>query len=97
MNISMIVPVYRGQRYLKGLQRMAAENARVLQQAYPKAQVELLFVNDDPAMPLQLSDCPKEITVRVIENKENLGIHGTRVHGLNHATGEYILDRKSVV
>lgn len=91
MNISMIVPVYRGQRYLQALQRMAAENARVLQQAHPHARVELLFVNDDPAMPLQLPESPKEIAVRVIENPKNLGIHGARVNGLNHATGEYIL------
>lgn len=93
MNVSLIVPVYKGEQYIANLLHMARENNSTLQQAYPGAQMELLLVNDYPTAPLSVPECSDNAgpTVRVIENQKNLGIHGTRVNGLAHAAGEFVL------
>ena len=43
-SVSIIVPIYRGQKYIEGLVRQIEEGVMEI----PGYYVELLFVNDDP-------------------------------------------------
>ncbi len=87
MNISVITPFYKGNAYMEQL--FGCIRAAAL--AAGDARLELLIVNDSP-------DCPvcyepawiQGFTLRVLENPVNCGIHGSRVHGLRQARGEFI-------
>lgn len=88
MDISVITPFYRGNAYMERLVsciRRAAEAA-------PALEVELILVNDSPGCPIELSpDWVRGFSVQILDNPQNLGIHGTRLNGLSHARGTFVL------
>ena len=87
MDISVIVPFYKGNCYMQQLFAIVAANAK---QAKP-AQVELLIVNDSPEQPVEYDPAWVEgFSLRILENETNMGIHGSRVNGIRHAHGTYI-------
>ncbi|MBR4864472.1 MAG: glycosyltransferase family 2 protein [Oscillospiraceae bacterium] len=86
--ISVIVPFYKGNQYLPRL--FASIEAIVPICRAEDTEVEVILVNDSPAVAVELPDDLK-VTVQVIANEQNMGIHGTRLHGLEHATGDWIL------
>ena len=58
-------------------------------------ELEVILVDDSPwceitAEGLKTSS-DKRISVSILTNPENIGIHGTRVNGLNEASGEYVM------
>ena len=93
MEISFITPFYHGNRYIDKLIKMVNANAVQFHKEYPEGQVELLIVNDSPDS--KVTDISKyvnlEIKVKIINNKENSGIHYSRINGLNHACGKYVI------
>lgn len=87
--ISIITPYYYGKRYLEQLLAMVEKNARNLLR---EAEVEFLIVNDSPEETILLSsETEIHYSIRIIQNKKNLGIHGARIEGLKQASGDYIL------
>lgn len=53
---------------------------------------ELIFVNDYPKETLVISaEVPAGISIRVLTNEKNEGIHKSKIKGLLEANGEYIL------
>lgn len=88
IDISVVVPVYKGNHYLPNIIQMMEKNAKNL---FPKT-LELVLVNDFPEIELsfRLEDC-QNFSIIAIKNPNNQGIHRTRVNGLNHAQGEYVL------
>ena len=87
MDISVIVPLYKGNKYVPNIYNMVFRNA----QNAPDCEMELILVNDFPGEPIDMTDCGQNIKVRLIDHSENMGIHGSRVSGLKAATGRYIL------
>lgn len=85
--VSVIVPIYHGKKYIEA---MIAQVEAAYSKACDKCEVELLFVNDDPAEMLG-SYASSWMDVVCVETEENRGIHGTRVRGLLHASGDIIL------
>ncbi len=86
MKISIITPIYKGNKYLNNYLKMVEEAISEIK------DVEVIWVNDSPNVPLEYDDTlAKKIDLHIIENKENCGIHKSRVNGLNKASGEYIL------
>ncbi|MCX4342810.1 MAG: glycosyltransferase [Kineothrix sp.] len=85
--VSVIVPIYHGQMYMPGLIRQLEEAAKET----TDYNVELLFVNDDPDMPI--GAVPESILtdIRVIQTDKNRGIHGARVRGLSYCRGDFVL------
>lgn len=86
MKISIIVPFYRGNRYLKRL-FTSIENVAVATREL--AQYEVILVNDSP-------DCKVSvpgtwIEVKIVINEKNLGIQEARINGLRHSLGEWIV------
>ena len=86
MNISIITPIYYGNQYinnyLKAINK-ACENVK---------GIEIIFVNDSPEIEIEYDfKLVKNFELRIIENKENMGIHKSRVIGMKHAKGKYLL------
>lgn len=95
--VSVIVPVYKGGRYIDRIVEMLARNVRNMKTG--GHEVELIFVNDypeDTSISTVIADVmskrsTKSLTVRLIQNVYNLGIHGSRVNGLRESKGEYVI------
>lgn len=86
--ISIICPIYKGNKYIRNLIKIANENNRQLD----KHTIELVLVNDYPKEKIQynIHDL-HEIKLHIIESEYNRGIHGARVLGLKECIGEYVL------
>jgi len=89
IDISVIVPIYKGQKHIKRLMEMIL-SWNSLSDRY---STEIILVNDYPDIPLDISYLQSEghIQRKIIENLKNIGIHGSRIEGIKHAEGKYIL------
>lgn len=87
--ISVITPLYRGKKYLPDIINMLLQN---LEEGHGGFEIELILINDFPDEALSYDDIGQvhEIRVILLSNRENEGIHYSRVRGLSHASGEYI-------
>lgn len=82
--ISIITPVYYGNRFLDRLISSIQQNS--------DNKIQIIFVNDSPDIEIQYATIPQEnITIDIINNTRNCGIHQSRVNGLSIANGEYII------
>lgn len=86
--ISVIVPVYYGEKYIASIIQQIEAGKRMLKD---REDVEILFVNDSPDAPLSLKWTSKSLEIIIINSDCNAGIHGTRVKGLLECHGEYVL------
>ena len=87
MDISVVVPFYKGNQYMQQLFGVMRRNAACAQ----KLQIELLLVNDSPDTAVEYDPAwVKGFALRVIENPRNLGIHGSRIHGIQEAKGTFV-------
>ena len=91
MDISVIVPIYKGQKYISIIQRMITQNLDYAENQGHSMAVELIFVNDYPDDAIHVKKTDNRYDVIVVENDKNSGIHQTRVNGLARANGDYIL------
>lgn len=86
--ISFIVPLYKGKKYISDICHMIAKN----QENTQEFKLELLIVNDDPENVVTQLDIPiYELDVKIINHIERVGIHGSRLDGLNAADGTYVV------
>lgn len=83
--ISTIIPIYKGIRYIEKQILQIETAARNLND-----KLELIFVNDDPSVPLDDTLHSDIIDIVVLQTDQNRGIQGARVYGLSNASGEYI-------
>ncbi|GFI51646.1 hypothetical protein IMSAGC020_02861 [Lachnospiraceae bacterium] len=88
VDISIIIPLYKGRKYLTYWVEMLSENLKKFQKEY-KSHCEAIFVNDYPEEKVELPDC--ELDIRIYNLKENRGIHGARVFGYHKAKGAYVV------
>ena len=88
MKISIIIPFYKGEKYIQSLGDMICKNIAILDGCN---QVEVILVNDSPEHTIDLSGWPKNIDTKIIVNEHNEGSHRSRIRGLDIADGEYIL------
>jgi len=88
--ISVIIPFYKGNKYVKGLLTMINDNSKLINGfGY---QIECIIVNDSPRVVVEYdTELVKTFTLKVINNTENSGIHKTKVNGLKESAGDYIL------
>ena len=89
MLISVIVPIYKGKKYIPRLLRIIEYNKKGLTGT---DDVELIFVNDYPEEIISEQDVQSSIVdTKLIINSQNLGIHRSRLVGLENASGEFVL------
>lgn len=95
--ISVIVPFYKGNKYIKRLRFMLEENAKRLQD---QAGLELILVNDSPGYSVDVDHLiSPSYKTSVFEENSNGGIHKARVDGISRANGDYIimLDQDDII
>lgn len=87
MDISVITPFYKGNRYMEQLFGCIRAAAR----AVPEKEVELVLVCDSPAEPIVYEEAwVGGFSLRIVNNAQNSGIHRSRVNGLGAARGEFV-------
>ena len=94
MIISVIIPIYKGKKYIAGLTSIFKNNLKKLKGDF---SLEVIFVNDYPEEDLTLTiDDAKEhfsdgrMELRCINNTVNCGIHLSRIKGIKESVGEYV-------
>ena len=89
--VSVIVPIYKGNRYIPNIIRMLEDNWESSNKFEP-IEIELILVNDFPSEKLAVKgQMAKNISLVEIVNKKNSGIHFSRIQGFLQSKGEYIL------
>ena len=97
MKLSIIITFFHGNQYMPRLQQMMIANEEKLHEANKNTgsdfALEVLFVNDSPDEHVAISElnASSKKNWHVVNNEKNLGIHGARVEGVKHATGDYVL------
>lgn len=85
--VSIIVPFYKGNKYLKRLLSSisnAAQNSNCI--------FEVILVNDSPDEEIHLPDINSDfINIIILKNPYNLGIHKSRCNGLSKATNDWVI------
>ncbi len=87
--ISIIIPIYKGKQYISQLIDQVNANATVI----PDYNVEVVLYNDYPEERIEkiFGAFSSNLSVKVINGDDNLGIHGARIAGLKGSTGEIIM------
>lgn len=86
--ISIITPIYKGNKYIPGLLKMVQQNAKNFEEGW----IELVLVNDSPEIELNVDKTLiAGFSLQIVNNKKNLGIQGARIAGVEVSNGEYIL------
>ncbi len=94
MDVSVIIPLYNGKKYIKKLILMLEKNKMCLEYQEYKREIEIIFINDNPQETIEKQDIGMSSVIRnitLISNCHNLGIHRTRIKGLERAVGSYVV------
>lgn len=97
-DISIIIPVYKGQHYIHYWLDKIEKNTIYLDSLH--LQCELILVNDFPEEDIIVNDIGiYRFSVKIFNLRHNQGIHGARVYGLEHSEGDWIvfLDQDDVI
>lgn len=86
MDISVIIPFYYGNSFKDRIETNI--NTLASQAKNLGIKIEFLIVNDSPEEEIDIST---DYAINYIENKNNSGIHQTRINGLMKSEGEYII------
>jgi len=87
-SVDVIVPVYRGQRYINGI---ISQLEACLEGIERELKVGLILVNDAPDDVFREEYVSETIDITVVETDQNRGIHGARVRGLSYCTGSCVV------
>lgn len=89
MLVSIVIPFYHGNKYLNQIMSMMRNNSNRSQKN--GIDLECVIVNDSPDDDVQLVIDDFPFTVQIVNNQVNMGIHKTRIHGLEKCKGDYVL------
>lgn len=98
MDVSVIIPLYKGQKYCSRLLDMIEVNC-LYGDLFKKCKIEVIFVNDFPGEEIMIEKKQRHFTYQLIVQNKNQGIHSSRVKGILASGGKYIimLDQDDVV
>lgn len=89
--ISVIIPFYKGNKFINRIIKNIKENQNELY-LYNQEKMEVIIINDSPDTPVKIDDNLKEnISIKIHTNDQNYGIQISRINGIKHSSGEYIL------
>ncbi len=86
MLISVIVPLYRGEKYISRIIDSIESNINI-----DCSNIEIIFVNDYPQEFFKVTDYTSRIKIEFLNHKQNKGIHQTKIDGFMESKGQYIL------
>lgn len=87
--ISVIIPFYNGNRFVMELLNNLSQVQKNISSKY-NVNIEVVMVNDSPEVEIEYN-LLTNIDIKVIKNEKNVGIHASRVNGLRHASGDWII------
>lgn len=88
IDISVVIPIYKGRKYLEYLTHILNRNFENFEIKYG-LKCEGILVNDYPEEKLEIEE--KITHIHIYNLEENRGIHGARVFGYFKAEGNYIV------
>ncbi len=86
MLISVIVPLYRGEKYISRIIDSIESNINI-----DCSNIEIIFVNDYPQEFFKVTDYTSRVRIEFLNHKQNKGIHQTKIDGFMKSKGQYIL------
>lgn len=89
LKISVIVPFYHGNKYIDTLLKSVASVYSKVRYEN-KADIEVIVVNDSPDEEINITGT-YEFLILKVKNERNIGIQGSRINGLKHSSGEWII------
>lgn len=98
MYISIITPVYHGNKYLNRYMNMIKKASDRF--GSEENKLEVVLVNDSPEKAIEFDkSIVNGFAVNIIENSKNSGIHASRVNGIKKCSGEYVifLDQDDII
>ena len=97
IDISIIVTLYHGQKYVVDIIDQVKENVKNLSGLC----IELILYNDDPSeyISYDYENDSLNLLISIINSHTNLGIHGARVNGLKASSGDIVmfLDQDDII
>lgn len=90
VRFSIIIPFYKGNRFLPDLFRIVKDNTENVKKEIGE-EVELILVNDSPDEAVEIPAETEGVSYKILTHNQNRGIHQARVTGLSQSSGEYIL------
>lgn len=91
VDISVIIPMYRGRQYVEHWLRILESNFFIVKQNFGKT-CESIFVNDCPEERIEIDhEWVNKLNIKVFNLEKNRGIHGARVYGYLKSSGKYIV------
>lgn len=91
MLVSVIVPFYKGNKYISGLCASIEKNAQYLKANKSDCLIECVIVNDSPDTDVILPSKDFSFNLKAVNHEKNAGIQQARVTGLRYANGDYIV------
>lgn len=91
MLVSVIVPFYKGNKYICDLCSSIQKNAQYLKENQSDCFLECIIVNDSPDVNVILPNNDFHFKIQVVHHEKNAGIQQARVTGLKFAKGDYIV------
>ena len=91
MLVSVIVPFYKGNKYIFDLCSSIEKNVNYLKEKQSECLIECIIVNDSPDVNVILPDVDFNFKIQVVYHEKNAGIQQARVTGLEYAKGDYIV------
>lgn len=89
--VSVIIPIYKGNCYISNLIHMLEENWESANKA-EDVNIEMILINDFPSEKLAIEEQSiKNISLVEVVNRQNCGIHFSRVQGFLQSSGDYVL------
>lgn len=90
VDISIIIPLYKGQKFCTRLLNMINENC-LYEELYKVCKVEVIFVNDYPDEEIVFENKKRYFNIVLVNQEKNSGIHASRIMGISQSCGEYII------
>lgn len=91
MLVSVIVPFYKGNKYIFDLCSSIEKNVNSLKEKQSDCLIECIIVNDSPDVNVILPDGDFNFKIQVVYHEKNAGIQQARVTGLKYAKGDFIV------
>ncbi len=91
-SVSVIIPLYKGAKYVASLTEMIYENVSIAASDGLINYAELIFINDYPLEKIAIECSYTDLlSIKLINNQVNSGIHQSRINGIVNSCGNYIL------
>jgi glycosyltransferase involved in cell wall biosynthesis len=86
MHVSVIIPVYNGEKFVQRAIRSAVD------QNFPRKQFEIIVVDDGSTDNTLDIIQPFKDTIRIMRHEKNMGLAASRNTGIKAARGQYVVN-----